>query len=329
LDNEKTLTKDSKIVQVCNKIIKREQVSNEDRQKAQETIKMLATKRDPQSLFELAQLIGFLVDDKFMQTTNYLNEIADVRPVKDGDKASFKMQRGTISALWQARGSTAERTMIGTEYSSIEADEISIAPAIELEQLQNGQIDFTSLVSDANIAMEYALLKKIETVIEAYWDDLGSPWYASGNGVTPAIDPIIAAVGRLGSPVILGDIALIQKFVNLTGFNGNVPDAIAIEYNQTGVIGTYKGARLVQLVNPLFNDTDMTTTWLDKGYAYILPAGAATSSRPLKVVFEGSMGTYETRYAQSRILEIAMYKKVGVGLASIRYGAGFYSDTSL
>jgi hypothetical protein len=330
LDKTKdTLTKNSRIVEVCNKIIKKQEISNEDYQDAQITIKELAAKSDPQSRWELSQLIGFLVDDKFTESTRYIDEIADVKRVSLGDKAYFKMQRGTVTALWQARGSTARRSMVGTKYSAMEADEISCAPAIELEQLENGQIDFTDLVNDAYIAMEYALIKQIETVVEAYWDDLGSPWYASGNGVTPAIDDLITAVSRLGSPVVLGDIALIQKFVNLSGFNSVIPDDIVTRFHETGIIGSYRGAKLMQLNNPLYTDSDMTTTWLDKGYAYILPAGADRTKRPLKVVFEGDISTINNTLVQSRILEIDMYKKVGIGLASIRYGMSFFEDTSL
>ena len=325
------LTKDSFIVEICSQIMtKPNEVKNEDYQKAQAVLMELAKTPNPNNLYELAQLVGFLVDDKFIANVNqYVDTLADVKRVNLGDKAEFKMQRGTITALWQAKGSTARRTMVGTKYSTLETDEISCGPAIEIEQLQNGQINFTNLVNQASEAMEYKLANKIETVIEAYWDDLGSPWYASGNGVTPAIDAIITAIGRLGSPIVLGDLALIQKFVSLAGFNGVVPDSIVVDFHRTGLIGSYRGARLMQLSNPLFNDTDMTTTWLDKGYAYIIPAGADTSSRPLKVVFEGGIETFETRFTQSRILEIDMYKKVGVGLASIRYGLGFYEDTGL
>lgn len=325
------LTRDSLIVEVCSQIMnKPNEVKNEDYQKAVEVIKELATKKDPVSIFELSQLVGFLVNDKFMQTVDqYVDLIADVKRVNLGDKASFKMKKGEVTALWQAKGSTAQRSMVGTAYQTIETDEISIAPAVELEQLANGQIDFTAIVDEASQAMEHKFVKQIETVIEAYWDDLGSPWYASANGVTSAIDPLITAVGRLGSPVVLGDIALLQKFVDLSAFNSNVPDSVAVQFHNTGLIGTYRGAKLVQLVNPLTNDTDMTTTLLDKGYGYIVPAGANKESRPLKLVFEGEIDTYNQTIVQSRILEIPMYKKVGVGLASNRYGMAFYEDTGL
>ncbi len=324
------LTRDSLIVEICSQLInKPNEVKNEDYQKAQTVIMELAKNPNPNNLYELAQLIGFLVDDKFNETTNYIDLMADVKRVGLGDKLEFKKQRGTIAAKWQAKGSTAYRTMVGTEYSTMETDEISCAPAVNLEQLENGQINFAQLVTDATTAMEHKLITQVETVIEAYWDDLGSPWYASGNGVTSAIDAIITAVGRLGSPAVLGDIALLQKFVNLTGFNGIVPEGFVVDFHRTGMIGSYRGAKLVQLANPLTNDTDMTTTLLDKGYAYILPAGADPAKRPLKIGFEGEVLTYETRYAQSRVLEIAMYKKAGVELISNRFGLGFYEDTSL
>lgn len=325
------LTKDSLIVEVCSQVMKNPaQVNNEDYQKAVEVIKELSSKKDPMSMFELGQLVGFLVDDKFTQSVNqYVDAIADVKRVADGDKAEFKMQKGQVTALWQAKGSTAQRTMVGTAYKVVETDEISCAPAVELEQLQNGQIDFTSVVNDAAQQMENKFIKQIETVIYAFWSTLASPYFASANGVTSAIDPLITAVSRLGSPVVMGDIALAQKFVTLAGFNNFVADSIATQFHQTGLIGNYRGAKIMQLNNPLTLETDMSTTLLDKGYSYILPAGADSTKRPLKLVFEGDVQTFETKYAQSRVLEVAMYKKVGVALASTRSGMALYEDTSL
>lgn len=325
------ITKSSRIVETCANIMKDpSKVANEDFRDAQTVIKELASVPNPNNIWELSQLIGFLVDDKFNQNiSQYITEIADVKNVGLGDKAEFKMQKGIITALWQAKGSTAQRTMVGTEYKTLETDEISVAPAVELEQLQNGQIDFSSLVNDAANAMEYEVMKKVQTTLYTAIQGLGTPNYGSGSGVTTTIDPIITAVSRLGSPVVLGDVALLQKFVGIVGFNNWVAESIAVDFHRTGLIGNYRGARLVQLNNPLMYDTDMTTTVLDKGYAYVLPAGQDVSKRPLKLVFEGDMQTYQQQYNQSRTLEIAMYKKIGVGVASTRYGMGLYEDTSL
>jgi len=326
-----TLSKKSPIVEICSQVMyKPNEVKNEDYQEAQEILKELATKRDPMSLFELGQLVGFLVDDKLAINLNqFVDEIADVKRVSLGDKAEFKKQRGNITALWQAKGSTALRTMVGTKYVTIETDEISVAPAVDLEQLQNGQIDFTSVVNDAVTAMEVTFVQKIETVLYAYWSALSSPWYASGNGITPGIDTLITAIRRLGTPLIFADIAAAQKFVPLTGFNNIVPESIAVNFNETGVLGNYRGARIVQLNNPLANDTDMTTTVLDKGYVYIVPSSLDRSKRSLKVVFEGEVQTYPDTHTQSRIYEVPMYKKVGIGLVSNRFPLAVYEDSTL
>lgn len=325
------LTKDSKIVQVCSQVMnKPNEVVNEDYQKAQDFIRELASTPKPDNLWEIAQIVGFLVDDKLMQNLNqYVDLIADVKRVDLGDKAMFKIQRGKVTALWQAKGSTAQRSMVGTEYTTLETDELSAAPSIEMELLQNGQIDFTEVVNDAAEAMEAAFVKQIQSVIYAYWSNLNSPWFASANGVTSAIDPLITAISRIGSPLIVADIAACQKFVSLSGFNNIVADSIAEEFHRTGVIGSYRGGKILQLANPLENDTDMTTTVLDKGYIYIIPSGGSKSKRALKTVFEGQVQTFETRHTPSRILEIDMYKKIGVGLVSSRFPLALFEDTSL
>ena len=325
------LTKDSKIVEVCSMIMnKPNEVTNEDYQKASEVIKELASVPNPNNLWELGQLVGFLVDEKLEKRLNqYIDLIADVKRVPLGDKAMFKTQKGRVSALWQAKGSTAQRSMVGTEYVTLETDEISAAPSIEIEALQNSQINFTSVVNEAAEAMETQFALRIQTVIYALWSTLPSPWYASANGVTSAIDPIITGVSRIGAPLIFADIAAAQKFINLAGFNNIVADRIAEDFHKTGVIGNYRGARILQLANPLENETDMTSTILDKGYIYVVPSSQSKDKRALKTVIEGEMQTFETRYAQSRILEIAMYKKIGVGIVSTRRSMGLFEDTSL
>lgn len=327
------LTRNSLLVEVCSNVMKNPSaVNNEDYQKAQEVIKELASNLTPNNRYELGQLIGFLVDDKFNQSVNqYIDMLADVKRVGLGDKAEFKQQLGQTVAKWQAKGSTATRSMVGTKYVTLETDELSVAPAIELEQLRNGQIDFTAVVQDASDKMEQKLILQVQSVLYAYWSALTSPYYATGSGTSVSnIDAIITAIGRIGSPVVLGDVALLQKFVGSAGFTGTpVPESMMMDFHATGLIGLYRGARLLQLNNPLINEIDMSTTLLQKGYAYVIPAGADPAKRPLKVVFEGEVDTYETTYAQSRTLEIAMYKKVGVGLVSSRYAMGMYNHTDL
>lgn len=333
MEKKPILTRDSKIVEVCSQIMtKPNEVDNQDYQLAVETIKELASNPNPNNLYELGQLVGFLVDDRLTQDlSSYINIIADTQTVSDGDKLLFKTQMNNAFALWQAKGSTAQRYEAGTKYVTIESNEVSASPSIQLEQLSNGQINFSTVVEDASNVMEQKIVKQIETVIKEYWDDLGSPWYASGSGITSSIDDLIVAIGRLGKPIVLGDIGSLQGFTALSAFNSNVADPIAVEFHKNGVIGSYKGATLVQLMNSFTNDTSIATTalLLDPGYVYILPAGASKESRPLKVGFEGPVQTFETKYAQSRILEIAMYKKVGIGLASSRYGMALYNNTSL
>jgi len=328
MSNKNIITKDSTIVQVCLNVSRGKEVDNDLRKDAQEYIKTLASDLNPMNRYALAQIVGFIVNDKFNQRTQYVDMIADVKRVANGQKAPFKMQVGTVTALYQAKGSTAQRSMVGSKYVEIETDEISCDPAVEIEQLQNGQIDFSQMADDAVDAMENKYIEQIETVIKEYWDDLSTDWYASANGLTSSVDTLITNVSRLGSPAVLGDIAFIQKFFALSGFNGSIPDAIVEKFHQSGLVGNYRGAKLVQLVNPLTNDTDMTSTLLTKGYGYVVPAGAS-EKRPLKLVFEGDVQAFDELNIKSRIVEFPMYKKVGVGLASRRYGMGFYYDTSI
>ena len=83
---------------------------------------------------------------------------------------------------------------------------------------------------------------------------------------------------RTGAVSLLGDIAIISKLAEQTGFTASTTTkqyspSIIDEYVRSGVIGTYYGAKVINLVNPYLSDN--ITPQIDTKKLYILPTAAA------------------------------------------------------
>jgi hypothetical protein len=157
-----------------------------------------------------------------------------------------------------------------------------------------------------------------------------TPNYGAGSGIVKGtFDPILHAMNRVGGAAsVIGDIEALAKFTAIAGFNSNVADALAIEHNQNGMIGSYLGGNLVKLNNP-FVPNSLTETALRKDLVYVIPSGDS-SLRPVKVVFEGQTQTTDAPVnINSKEVEFRFDKYVGVGVVGVRKLLGIYEDQSL
>lgn len=89
-------------------------------------------------------------------------------------------------------------------------------------------------------------------------------------------------------------------------------DAIINEFNQTGMIGTYQGAKVVNLANPVIDGTD--TPVFDTNCLFILPGGIDASMRPLKVVYEGDVVAEEASHIDDKTYEIRLDQYFNAGV---------------
>lgn len=135
------------------------------------------------------------------------------------------------------------------------------------------------------------------------------------------------------APIILGDINMISKLSELTGFTASTTskqfaDAIMLEQNNAGFIGVYNGAKVVNLVNPLIDGTDKPVFDTDK--LFILPGNVDASMRPLKVVFEGDVTSQDETHIDDKSYEIRLdqYFNAGIVFGDRPY-VSVYEDSSL
>ena len=122
---------------------------------------------------------------------------------------------------------------------------------------------------------------------------------------------------RTGAVSLLGDIAIISKLAEQTGFTAatatqQYSPAVIDEVMRTGLIGTYYGAKVVSLVNPYLGDN--VTPVIDTNRLYVLPSGASADMRPLKVLYEGDVQSTEATNIDDLAYEVRLDQWFGAGI---------------
>lgn len=299
---------------------------------ARSAIAELAKNPNPQNRYEIAQIMAFSVNDLMNNGTDWLNMVAEVKNVGVNEKAMFKIRQGGIKAFIQAKGATTSRSKISSKFVTLDTEEVSARPYVNYLELASGKVNFDELIVDAAYQMELAKLRKIEQVLADGFAGFSSPVYASGSGLVKAtLDAQIDAFSRVGKVAIMGDIAVISKLADLTGFTTATgtkafTENIMNEQNQNGYIGNYRTANVIKITNP-YESGSLTKTVLKTNLLYILPAGV---DKTLKVVNEGEVTSMEGTNIDDNSYEVVLRQMFGAGII---YGnnvyMGIYKDTSI
>jgi hypothetical protein len=325
---------DTKLVKTLVAEAKGERLDSAVRAEANEAIKTLASDMSPQNRFQMAQVIAFSVNELQREATNFMDLIADRRRVAVGDHAAFETKIPGVRAFIEAKGSTTPRSRNGKKSIILDTVEISARPSVPIYEIQAGRVDMGEMIADASREMTNGKIRYAMNVLNTAATNFGTPFYGTGSGVIAAtIDPMVQHAMRWGGASLIGDIAVIQKLAALTGFAMTAnqtqfsPDIIN-EFNRTGIIGSYKGAAVVQLVNPY--EIDGVTPVLSTGKIYIVPNAGDAAMRPLKVVEEGDVFSLEATNIDDKSYDVNLSQYFGAGIA---YGAtpfiGVYNDSTL
>jgi hypothetical protein len=297
-------------------------------EEARQAIRTLAQTPSPANRWEIAQIMGFVIDNVLAERMNYLDYIADVKNVGMGEKAQFAIELDGLQAFIIAKGATVERSKVLNKYITVDTEAVGIRPFVNFTELASGKVNFDRLAVQAADKMEQKMIQRIEAVLYSAFAGYAAPNYASGSAVVPAtFDQQLRAFQRYGDVSIVGDIDVISQLTSLTGFNNVVADPLMVEHNQNGFIGTYKGANVVKLINP-FADANMSGTVLRNDLLYIVPSGDP-AMRPLKVVFEGGIQSMDQTNINDLSYEMRFDRLFGVGIAAGVNLLGVYEDTSI
>lgn len=309
--------RDSKVVKVLAAEARKENIDSAIRAEAEAIVKDLAKDPSPHNLHMMAQLVKFGVSELLATKSNYIDMIADTKRIAVGDDAAFEIKIPGINAVVQAKNSTTPRSKNGRKQIVLDTVEVSARPAVKLYELQSGKVNMSDMIIDAAGEMDKKKLELVEQVLLAGAANWAAPYYSTGAGLVAAtLDPMVQHWMRTGGAAIVGDIAIIQRLAELSGFvattNTQFSEEAINAYHRTGHIGFYKGATVHQLVNPY--DVHGNPV-LDINAMYVLPAGADAASRPLKYVEEGDVYTIEATNIDDVTFEVRLGQYVGAGLA--------------
>ena len=320
--------KDSRIIEVFSNQAKGNVEDANELRDAHDYIKELAAKASPESRFEISQIMKVLIDDNLEESLDFIELIADTVVTDMDERALFEVEYNGLQAMWQAKSGTTRRSELTSQRFSIDTEEVSIRPKVNFNDLVTGKVDVVHLADLASKEMEVKIVQRIQDTIYDAFKDSEIPNYASGSGITKgAFDPILHAMKRAGgNATIIGDGVALTQFTELAGF-GSVPEALAIEHNQNGRIGTYLGSPLVQLYNPFAPNT-LNETRLRQDLIYVVP-NVQDSLKPVKVQFEGDVQAMDDTDIDSKVYEFRFDQRVGVAIAGIRHLLGVYEDLQL
>lgn len=251
-------------------------------------------------------------------TTDWLTHIADVKTVAFGEKATFKVRLEGIRAYIQAVGATTARSKIAHKQFSLDTIAVSARPMINLYELKTGRVQMADLIKDAAYEMSLKQIEYVQQVLHAAAQTWATPFYATGTGVVKSVlNPMIQHWMRSGTVAVLGDIAIISKLAEQTGFNAGATTqqfapGIIDEYVRTGLIGTYYGAKVVSLVNPYLHDN--VTPVIETNRLYLLPSAGVGEMRPLKVIYEGDILSTESTNIDDMAYEVRLDQMFGAGI---------------
>lgn len=264
--------------------------------------------------------MGYTVNEMTKPQTDWLNQVADVKRVGYGEKAAFRTKLEGITAFIQAKGGTPARSKIAHKQVTLDTIAVSARPVINMYELKTGRVQMADLIRDASYEMHTKQIQYIQQVLNAAATSWASPFYGTGSGIVKSVlNPQIQHWMRTGAVTLLGDIAIVSKLADETGFTAvagtqQYAPSIIDEVIKTGVIGVYYGAKVVNLVNPYLSDN--VTPVIDTKRLYILPSAASVDMRPLKVLYEGDVQSTESTNIDDLAYEIRLDQFFGAGIVT-------------
>ena len=317
--SEINVSRDSKLIKVLAAQVNNQRVDSDKSEEAAQIINELAQDMNPQNMHQIAQIVGYTVDELQQKSLDFLSLVADIKNIGYGDKAAFKVRTGGIKAVFQAKGATAPRSYVADSQILVDTREIAARPAINIVDLRTNRVQMSELIRQANEAIKLKKIALVETVLHDSIDNYSSPFYAA-SGTTPLViatlDAQLNYFRRLGPVTLLGDIAAVSQLAGHTGmavsstgkqFSGDLIN----ENNNNGFIGRYRGCDVIAMTNA-YADGQTAHPILAEDWIYIIPGGQSPEMRNLKIVNEGPVNSMASQNIDDRTYEILLDQWFGV-----------------
>lgn len=166
----------------------------------------------------------------------------------------FVRETRGLKAFYMARGGYIEASELTTEMSEVPRDMIGVHVYEFEDKFTANFAESAQALRDLAIRrMDAEVNRRVRTVLAEAVPST-SPYYMSAAGLSkPGLDAAISAVrdaSTRGDVVIVGRPQMTDQITNFEGFGNETQE----EIRQKGVLGTYRGARILTLKN--YKDED-------------------------------------------------------------------------
>jgi len=282
-------------------------------------------RRNKNDIFEIMQEVtDEILPNKVLSS---YGDFAEVKQYGQGNKPSFVKRTGAQRAKQfitkVGLAGIYEVFKLDKEFFEIDITAYGGAAQIGLEEFLDGLIDFPTLIDVIIEGLSDAVYTEIGNALGAIETYLPAANQVSGSWSASSFDGLITVARAYGVPVIYCH----REFANanLLTASGWTSDSIRDEMYNNGLLGKYKGVKVIVLPNS-FTDATNTTQVMDVGRCYVIPTGS-NNDKPVKIAMEGE--TIIDEYVnKDRSREIQAYKKFGVGIVTMN-DICVYEDTGL
>lgn len=300
------ITENTNMVKVIAAAANGKDIEKEAFKSVDEEVTNLLKDFSPDSRHKLAQIVGFSTQEALEPLWAEISRFADVkRSINSLDLFQFTTLHNDIKAYIQAIGETTPRSRITQKKIQLPAMEISSRPYLSIDEMTSGIYKIADMVNFAKAEIENKASLYLLNVLIAAGTSRSEPYFIETSGpITEAtIDPAVRMLLRYGGVSIIGDIGVTAEIANFPGYKQS--DRMIENFNRLGVVGNYKGAEVVNLLNPSLS--------LPTNYMWIIANPKNAADRDLKFGYNGKLHSMDAQHIDDKTYEIRLDQIVGAG----------------
>lgn len=243
----------------------------------------------------------------FTEVKTFARDAEVVFEIKDLGKARARM--GIVEG---ARGGIYKARRLDSKVFAVPVKTETVGAFVTLEEILLGTQSLADLMANIRDGFVERIYVQAVKALRTAKTLAPSANQATGNGFVAAdFDRLVRIASAYGTPIIMGFRSALTKINNAQGWSTiypNVATADLDDIRNKGIVGIYKGTRVVELPNYLVDEQN--AEWVFKeGDIFVLPADA----KPVKVAMKGDLVIREDPHPTGSVEQNA-HRMMGVGL---------------
>lgn len=304
-------------------------------------VKELATRAmngDGMAKSELNAYVRFAIQPALQTRIDLFEFMGRFNKIGYGEQALLTEYKHNTRSNGQASQGDVSLSTLEKKESPLATHTISGGFAVNYREVASGNLTAIGEGMDQvkidihNKAMHYVM----STLYNAIKSATGVKYFAEAAGITKnSLDDVLKDVRRNGRPSILGDYSVVSQLNGFQGYAEGAPngysDAVLEEIRQSGLLGMYGGAPVMEIPNQYDRQKlnaagDNYETILPEGLLFAVPQGS-NGRYPLQIVQRGDLmsATGFDVVTGSEITRFDM--EIGAGVAEPD-AIGLLSDTN-